>query len=370
MAEILNDRLCVRERENGERITWGQKKGRGKGFFLYIGTIFAIGISAYSALCLFDIVRLGEKWEMELLKAVAGLFLLSAALSLLLISDKLERPSVRVEELKIPGLIYHILSERKSLFFFLIIGTVGVVYISYYTLASAFKVEYLGESGMVIKLPGRTVYYTVVDPYGWQKTDVWLHKNQRFEVEISGRVSPGYLENVVEKDEHLRLTLKESKKVITEEEFNRLKILREKLDQPIKWPFRGPGGYKDDFYPRNEEEKKEKGFPHYKKDDGLTVKGLPHNSVIGIIVGRNEAACYRNQTSVEPCTAKNGRAGYDWANEKMKELLLPLTPLGDEKIPIKLHANNSGYLWVTINDADAFRWDNSGVFLMKITIVD
>jgi hypothetical protein len=152
-------------------------------------------------------------------------------------------------------------------------------------------------------------------------------------VEITGTVTPGYLQNV----------RKVSSPSIAEQ-----------------WPFRGPEGYEEGFY----KELVAKGGTHYEDDVGLTVQGYPHNTVIGVIVPEGEDPCPRNphRSLRTPCEATESRRGY--ARDQHQGILHVLS---SPHYPKTLTAKQSGKLWVTINDADEWRWDNLGIFFMKLT---
>jgi hypothetical protein len=218
---------------------------------------------------------------------------------------------------------------------------------------------------------------------GWEETHIPLEKDETFTIEISGSVSPDLFQ---------ALPLKEYMRKM--EEWKKAKKAGKAGEEPkhpgdAKWPSTGPEGYPPEWYP------KEKGsvskvemtipmaliykvlFPsisafetppekhhanhkewiekHFTTDETLTIKGKTHNSVIGIVLPVND----------KPKRAKSGEppaAGYDWEKEKDKLLYLSA-----KTYPCSLTANEKGFLWVTINDADDFRWDNVGFFFLKLT---
>ena len=90
----------------------------------------------------------------------------------------------------------------------------------------------------------------------------------------------------------------------------------------------------------------------YKVDPGLTVQGLPHNRVVGIIWPHDEPP----------------KSSYNYEDEKEKEKLIDFKvdpPPGQLKWK-KITTNQTGVLWVVINDAEVFRWDNGGLYFMKL----
>jgi hypothetical protein len=91
------------------------------------------------------------------------------------------------------------------------------------------------------------------------------------------------------------------------------------------------------------------------------VQGVVHNRVVGIIQRSGEGA---------PNPAdKNGKApGYDYRNNRDKERLILFEPITAPVALRTLRANADGELWVVINDADAYRWDNAGIFFLKIVV--
>jgi hypothetical protein len=236
------------------------------------------------------------------------------------------------EDITFAGLAYVLLTKRLPLLALLLFGLVGTVIVAYYTVTSLLSVEFTGDSGLVIKFPGQTVYYYPVHPYGWQNTRVRLRQGEEFKVGITGTVTPGYLQSIAK--------------------------LTSTVDA-VQWPFSGPEGYDKRLY----DELATKGMPHYEHDAGLTVQGYPHNTVIGVIVSGGDP-CPRNshQHARTPCETKDGGQGY--ARDHDQDIL---DVLSSDRYPQSVTARQSGELWVTINDADAHRWDNLGLFFLKLT---
>ena len=57
------------------------------------------------------------------------------------------------------------------------------------------------------------------------------------------------------------------------------------------------------------------------------------------------------------------KPGYNYQNDKEKLILFEKTnPKELGKAPTK----EGGILWVVINDAEAYRWDNAGLYFMQL----
>ena len=197
---------------------------------------------------------------------------------------------------------------------------------------------------------GQPTYYVAVDPYGWQNTGIRLRKGDKFEVFLSGKVSPGFLKN-------LDAMRKYDAEIVAYKKNNGTPPAP-KIPAP-EWPFTGPEGYTDKEYARVAGTDKKVLMPSYEKDDGLTVKGLPHNTVVGIVL----------PDGVLPEEAKpigNGKSqpGYSCCRDEIGKTDLLL--LSDRNYPKEMESKGTGALWVTINDADAFRADNAGMFFMRL----
>jgi hypothetical protein len=130
---------------------------------------------------------------------------------------------------------------------------------------------------------------------------------------------------------------------------------------PSIWPYTGPEGYLKEWY-GSEDQKKTilKNHPlygskdyYYQEDKFLTVKGLPHNVVLGFVQGSGEE---------KPLEATYREAAYDWREDREK-----LYKLSSENYPITIQIRKTGTFWVVINDVDIARWDNGGLFFMKLT---
>jgi len=265
------------------------------------------------------------------------------------------------------SLIHELLTQRRSLLLLILLTIVVVVQLSYFLFASVFRVEYAGESGVLFRLPGQTVYYFPIVPTdGWHQTNIRLRKDERFSVELSGRVSPGYLQSIDRLQDHLR-------NIDKWERDGRPPNKRPDFIAPDPWPFTGPEGYDPKWYSgrsmlpvfanhhKTEYRDAKQGSEGYKCDLGLTVMGLPHNTVVGIIL--EEPAEPRSSSQLE--NKENATPGYDYNKEKDHEDLIVLS---SKSYPLHKTAKRPGALWVVINDADGVRWDNSGMFFMKVTL--
>lgn len=298
----------------------------------------------------------------NVLRPVAGIFALSSAMALLLAADASlhPRPAGGTPS-NLWSLIYTLVTQRQALLALSLIVATGIGVITYRLLRSIFSVEYTG-SGVQIRLPGQTVYYLPIYPQVcWQDTGIQLQKGEKVNVELSGLVSPGamHLKVLDAWTKHMNAFVSWQCKYINGE--STLADL-EGIKPPATWPYTGPEGYPAEWYTGEKKIEILKGHDLYKKDSFyredslLTVKGLPHNTVVGFIQPFGEG---------KPQDTEKGEPAYDWADAKDKEKLLLLSasqyPLADQEIP------RSGRLWVVINDVDLARWDNAGMFFLKLT---
>ena len=286
-------------------------------------------------------------------RSVVGVFAVSSAVSVLLGADLARNPPGRGQTPgSISGLVYTLLTERQALLTLWLFATAAVAVGAYYLFRSFFAVEYTG-SGIQIRLPGQTVYYMPIYPQiSWQKTGIELREGEKVHVELSGYVSPGALQEITELQAHMDAFVKWQEGGSKPEEWHG-------LPQAPTWPYTGPCGYLEEWYgPTQKLEILEK-HPIYKQDyfyrmdDGLTVKGLPHNKVLGII---------RTAGEPEPRRAVRAQPAYDWTVDQERLLYL-----SSERYPLTIEAAKSGELWVVINDVDEARWDNGGMFFLKVT---
>jgi hypothetical protein len=309
------------------------------GFFIYVG-LFLAGVRRFSW---YDLAAIGS---------VAG------AISLLLRMDDAAEAAANenagVEKMTFAGLIYVLLTRRRTVLVLTLFAAAGSILAAYYIITWLFVVEYQGASGtLVVRLPGQIVYYRPLHPYGWENTQIRLQEKQVFEVEITGRVSPGLLQEAININRYID-------KQIAWRTAGAPAGQEPQLPDQLRWNFTGPEGYQESFY------QQVKGVvPDYRNDSLLTVRGKPHNQVIGVIVPEGGQACYKNPNVARPCEAndKPSTPGYDVDTDA--ELLYFLS---SPQYPLRIEARRNGVLWLTINDADGLRFDNAGLFFVKITI--
>lgn len=314
--------------QQARRMRWSAFRPQLKAFVRFWLSFSLAGLLVY--LGLFCLGLALPKLSSGLLAVAA----IAAAIAILLAMDQQATENRdEPEDITFAGLAYVLLTKRLPLLALLLFGLVGTVIVAYYALTSLLSVEFTGDSGLVIKLPGQTVYYYPVHPYGWQNTHVQLRQGEEFKVDITGTVTPGYLQSIAK--------------------------LTSTVDA-VQWPFSGPEGYDKKLY----DDLATKGMPHYEHDAGLTVKGYPHNTVIGVIIPEWGDPCPRNlhQHARTPCETRDGGQGY--ARDHDEDILYVLS---SDRYPKPVTARQSGELWVTINDADAHRWDNLGLFFLKLT---
>jgi hypothetical protein len=266
--------------------------------------------------------------------------------------------------------VVDLVANRQALLLFLLIAISIAAAGTYYIFTSLVTVQYTGESGVIFSLPGQTVYYMPIDPYeSWMNTGIELKKDERFSVELSGRVSPGYLQGI----ETLQAQYNALGRRNDSDAHNteRPAVAPVSTATPLpKWPFTGPEGYDRAWYDGDtmlEVFKHEpvslfygkEHAPGYKNDNGLAVKGYPHNTVIGMILRDDEPP---PRVADWNHAFGTGTPGYD--SQADKEVLLILS---SKRYPIECHAQRAGRLWVVINDTEHYRWDNAGFFFMKLT---
>ena len=97
----------------------------------------------------------------------------------------------------------------------------------------------------------------------------------------------------------------------------------------------------------------------------MTVQGVPHNRVVGIIL--EEGGNVEKPNSATGTSAVDSKPGYRYDDEADKKKLL-LFNGNQGTSPHTMKATSDGHLWVVINDADAYRWDDVGIFFLKITV--
>ncbi len=249
------------------------------------------------------------------------------------------------------GLIYVLLTQHQAVLVLSLLAFIATIAGVYYICRSLFMVEYIG-AGVQIKLPGQTVYYVPIYPQvSWQPTGIVLKQGESVSIEISGYVSPGALQELSELNGHMDAFVRYQQTGSWPDKW-------EGRFQAPTWPYTPPIGYLEEWY--GPEKKLGVLAKHsiygedyfYKKDRLLTVKGLPHNKVIGILWSEGEAP---------PRQADLKNTAYDWDNKDDREQLLLLSSV---QYPIQVEARRSGELWIVINDVDIARWDNGGMFFL------
>jgi hypothetical protein len=313
---------------------------------LWLG-LASIGSLMYMGLILADARRFSW-YDLGAIMSVA------AAISLLLkIDGKDAGEAEDVASMTFAGLIYVLLTKRRTVLALAVFTAAGSILAAYYFITWLFVVEYQGTSGtLVVRLPGQIVYYRPLHPYGWENTQIRLKEKQVFEAEITGRVSPGLLQEANNITRYIDKQLEWRKAGAPAGK-------EPQLPDRLQWNFTGPEGYQEAFY-----EQMKGIIPHYTEDSLLTVRGKAHNQVIGVIIPEGGQVCYKNSRSVSPCEANDEprTPGYDASKDA--ELLYFLS---SREYPLRIEARRTGVLWLTINDADGLRFDNAGLFFVKIT---
>jgi hypothetical protein len=248
---------------------------------------------------------------------------------------------------------YLLFTEHRAMLLTALFIIVASILTAYYIVRGLLTVQFEG-TGLQIRLPGQTVYHVPVFPQThWQNTFIHLTEGDEVSVEISGLVSPGALQGLRKLEEQRKGFLDVIKGKKTPDQYH-----AEFAD--IIWPYTGPEGYKREWYHEPYKRAALRNDPIYRKDDFyqedpcLTVRGLPHNVVVGIIRGAGES---------EPRKATLTQPGYEYSNPKDQEQLICLS---SGRYPIRFEAPRTGELWVVINDVDEVRWDNTGLFFIKV----
>lgn len=323
---------------------------------------FSLYLACYAAFSGFDsIASAGIIAVLCSALGISSLFALGIS-SLLALDAQQARDDEKVENMTLTGLAYILLVKRKPLLALLVLSLLGVGLTAYYVFKSIGVTFEAEESTLTIKLPGQTVhYFPIHSQWGWQNTGITLKPDQPFKYSLTGYVSPGSLQDIDLRNLQLR-------------EFKRSG--KEYASPELKWPFTDPEGYLDLWYQKaTEDEKREcdKEYgdkkadrdncytgvtKHYDEDTGLTVQGVAHNRVVAIILPRD----------LKPGNAGHGRPGYDYRLQENKDRLMLFESSGPTTAlkQTKAKAKEEGLLWVVINDADAYRWDNVGLFFLKL----
>lgn len=336
----------------------------------FFSNLFAIGLFFYFVFL--------AAWNLGLrppsyFKSIGGAFCLSVAISVLLAADAYKVINKEIVTLpkELSGMIYLLITQRQALLVLTILTLVVVGVGAYHIFRTLFSVTYEG-TGIQIKLPGQTVYYVPIYPQiSWQNTGITVKTGDKLNIELSGYVSPGAIGEISELKKHMEAFDKWQQKKfgtccnsdeqneVEERQQTYNETLDDVLSSPTTWPYTGPEGYKEEWYGPNNKLPILKTHRNYRKDyffredDCLTVKGLPHNRVIGIIRAKGEPT---------PKEAGPQSSAYDYLKDR--DTLLDLS---SDRYPFTYEANKSGDLWVVINDVDIARWDNSGMFFLKLT---
>jgi hypothetical protein len=286
---------------------------------------------------------------------------LSVTLSVLLAAEAWKVPTTgaaaganpaRVEDWS--TLTYLLFMEHRALLFTLLLTVTASVIAAYYIVRAVLRVRYEG-TGFQLRLPGQTIYHVPLFPQvSWQRTYIHLHEGDTVDVEITGQVSPGALQGLSKLEQLSKAFHRVVRRTISPEQYH------EDSSKIVPWPYTGPEGYPRGWYhdgetkaPVLKEDPLYKENDYYKKDPYLTVRGLPHNVVVGMICSAGE----------EPRKATFNEPGYDYANADDQGRLICLS---SSRYPIEFEANRSGELYLVINDVDEVRWDNAGLFFVKI----
>jgi len=341
-----------------------------RGLILW-GVLSAVGSAIYLALFLLGAPV--PTWY----RAIPAIVLFAVAGTLLLAVDEAADTKLETSSMTFAGLLYIMLTARKSLLALLVLVLIGTGTSTYYIVSSLVHVERQTDAGLVIQLAGETVTFQPIHPYGWQPTGIHVKRGQRISVELWGSVSPGFIANYQKIDNYMKAYRQWTERP------------KEALRQPLpakpllEWPYSGPQGYAESYYRPGEH-----WVEDYRTANTLTVRGLRHNVVVGVILDKTEQPCRIYQASptenlqtsfdlpeYRPCVAgyvtENGVAvsypGYDWESDaKGEKRLLNLSTLAQSRGVYDVF--REGDLWVTVNDSDDFRFDNTGFFFMKLTI--
>lgn len=266
-------------------------------------------------------------------------------------ADTPSGPSTPPESLA--GLLHILIVERPALLGFFFLFILGIALATYYVFRVLIPVEYTG-TGIQIRLPGQTVHYFPIYPQvSWQNTKIQLHEGDEISVELEGWVSPGALQDIKAWEQFTKKLVEWEGSGTNPEKWPGL---------PPTWPFEGPSGYPERYYSGGTQlavlkhHELYKDPDYYQRDRLLTVQGGTHIQVFGIILPSGQAP-------------REARRKWDWQaydlniEEDRKQLIC----LSSQSYPITVEAKKTGFLWVVINDVDEARWDNVGLFFMRVT---
>lgn len=324
-------------------------------------TFFLTSAFFYFAFVIWRMVGGAKK---DYLQGVGIILFASLAVAVLRAEDAVNRSPWVPSSL--PELLYNLMTERPAVMGLGMLMLAITVYIIYNIIGAVLTFDYRG-GGLRIKIPGHAVYYFPVFPQtSWQPTGILLKENETIEVFMTGRVSPGamHIDFLKDSKAHMRRFVRWQKKYYDNWEDRECLERWDKLEAraPQGWTYTDPRGYGPKDYECVARHplygRKNPSFPFfYVKDRLLTVTGLPHNVVVGFIKSDDEDVD-------EPRPASGKKHGYEWSKYENDPRFIKLS---SEQYPLRVDVRRSGELYVVINDVDAARWDNTGLFLLKIT---
>jgi hypothetical protein len=133
------------------------------------------------------------------------------------------------------GLGYMLLVRRKPLLAALVLTLVAMGLIVYFIIKSMGVTLEAEGSTLTVKFPWQTIHYIPIhSQVGWQNTGVELEAGRVVKYSIAGAASPGFLQDIDIHSERMR-------------EYKLGRITKADFDKNVprlKWPFRGPEGYR------------------------------------------------------------------------------------------------------------------------------
>ncbi len=307
-------------------------------------SLLFVGSLIYTSIYLFDLGQDDLSFS-----GYFGVLLLATAVAFLLSIDKGKAIPLSVYKGGIKSILrYLIMSRGASL------AGISIVILAFaFAFASLFnqqiEVKISTEKGIVVGSKRNPTHFFTINPFqSWQNTGILLTKGDEIKVTVTGAVSPGYAQNIKSINECVQYMINCDKKYNKDtKELHECKA--KKGSSPnIPWPYTQPGGYKMDFYTEYTKRPEMREFfgelPKFTDDDGLTVKGKPHNSVIGAVASEGKSL---------------DGVKYDWSVDGSDLFDFSHSNENTFEVPIE------GYLWVVINDEEAFRHDNGGLYYLR-----
>lgn len=286
------------------------------------------------------------------LKDIIGLiFCISFIVSILLSSDKQQAIGSDYPS-SFGAAAYRLITEKSALLLVFIVTFIAIIYGIYYLIRSLSVVTYTGPGPQIQSLGHTTFYLPVYPQIGWQSTGIPVKEGENLEIEISGYVSPGMGDENPNKLSRMKEFVEWIKKGSNPDTWSEEFL-------PGNWPYTGPKGYPKEWYGKEKPTVLKTHLLYgskdyyFQEDKFLTVKGLPHNTVVGFIEGSSDG---------KPLEATYREAAYDWREDREK-----LYNLSSANYPVTIKIRKTGTFWVVINDVDMARWDNGGLFFMKLT---